>query len=544
MPYTLLDEEVTPSKKGGYVLLNEPTKSNDASDSSIVALGAGLGKGVGTVALNAQKYLGKGLNAFGADTYGDWLQSDANKGLKNLESEVTPYRENSPIATGAGELGGEIAATLPVGGLIGKGVGMLAKAPALARAAPVLESISDAAKTGGMRANGATGIGGLAARTVGGAATGYASGGLVDPEQANTSGVIGAALPGVLKTAGKVGDVAGSYAKKLISSGVSDDVANLAEKAKSLGIDIPADRLANSRPLNAVASALNYVPFSGRAATEDLMNSQLNRAVSKTFGQNSPNVTMALRKADDQLGAQFEHTLKNNGVKFDDKLLNDITDVYTTAEKELGSDSLKPITNQINELIEKGQSGTIDGQAAYNIKKILDRIGRGSGNEAYHAIELKSALMNALDRSLGPDQAKAFAKTRQQYGNMLSLEKLAPNGVEGELSAARLANMRNINNPQLQDIADIAAQFVKPREGQHGAAQRGAVGLGTAMLGGLPGVVAGVASGRAANAALNSERLKNMMLGKSVDAGTFSKIANNPDLKRLFYQSAPVVSSQ
>jgi hypothetical protein len=51
-----------------------------------------------------------------------------------------------------------------------------------------------------------------------------------------------------------------------------------------------------------------------------------------------------------------------------------------------------------------------------------------------------------LNRSLGPDEAAAFAKVRQQYGNMLDLEGIAQNGAEGGVSIAKLANMKNINN--------------------------------------------------------------------------------------------------
>lgn len=543
MPYTLLDDEPAPKQKG-YVLLDDAPKNNGVSDNPLIGAGVGVFSGVGKASLNLQDLAGKGLSLIGADKLGGSLSADAEEKRKKMEASVAPYRENSPISVGSGELAGEIGATLPVGGIVGKGIQAASKLPMLSRFAPELSNLAESATTSGMRAGNATGATGLATRIAGGAATGGASAGLLDPDSAGTGALIGGALPPALKVVGGAGKMLGGVARKVASSGVSDDVAALANRAKELGIDIPADRIANSKPLNAIASGLNYVPFSGRAASEELMNSQLNRAVSKTFGQDSPNVTMALRKANDQLGAQFDHTLKNNGVKFDDRLLNDITDVYTKAEKELGSDALKPITNQINELFDKGQSGIIDGQAAYNIKKTLDRIGKGSSNEAFHARELKDALMDSLDRSLGPDQAAAFAKTRQQYGNMRALEKLAPNGVEGELSAARLANMRNINNQPLQELADIAAQFVKPREGQHGAMQRGAAAVGIGSMTGLPGLAATMAGGRGANAALNSQRLKSLMTGQALDEGKLSKLLGSDTAQKLILRSAPVVSSQ
>jgi GH24 family phage-related lysozyme (muramidase) len=103
---------------------------------------------------------------------------------------------------------------------------------------------------------------------------------------------------------------------------------------------------------------------------------------------------------------------------------------------------------------------------------------------------------------------------------MLELENLAQNGAEGGISVGRLANLKGINNPELQELADIAAQFVKTRESNHGAAQRAFAGMGAAgigsMVGGPVGALAGLggsmAAGRAANGLLNSQALKNSLL--------------------------------
>lgn len=438
--------------------------------------------------------------------------------------------DTDSFAYGTGKIGTEIAGTAGVGGAVANGLRMI---PGVATAAaPLLDAIT----TGGMRADGVNGLAALATRATGGAINGAASAGLVDPSTAGTGAAVGAAFPvaaqGVAKTANKLGSA--------MRGNVVPEVKDLYQKAQEMGVQIPADRLVNSRPMNAMAAALNYVPFSGRAATEDAMNSQLNRAVSRTFGQDSSNVTMALRKADAQLGGQFEKTLTENGVKIDKQFLTDMADVFNNAEKELGADALKPIKAKIDQLIEKGADGIIDGKAAYVVKRDLDRIGATNTPQAFHALELKHRLLDALDRSLGPDKAAQFAQTRQMYGNMLDLEKLAKNGAEGELSVARLSNMKNINNQPLQDVADVAAQFVKPREGAHGAAQRAAAGAITFGLGGTPALIAGAGTGRAANMALNSNMLKSIMLNEPVP------LVNNKLVQMLQqggYRAAPIAIS-
>lgn len=497
----------------------EPTML-DSIKQGAIDLGAGAVRGAGSIGATLVAPYDMAMDAL--DGKGLSLESNRQR-RQSIDSglrELVGADPDSFLYQG-GKLTGEIAGTAGVGGLAAQGVARAA--PALAatqRGAQLLRALA----TGGMSAGG----GGLGVRATGGAINGALSAGMVNPEDAVSGGVIGGAFPVAGKALGATGSAIG---RSLAGKPVSQEVANLAQRAKDLGINIPADRLTNSRPMNAIASALNYVPFSGRAATEDGMQSQLNRALSRTFGQDSGNVTKALGAAQSALGSKFDDVLKNNQVRIDDTFLSDLAEAADRAAKELGSDGQRIIQNQIDEIIAKGQGGVIDGQAAYNIKRTLDRIGKRNSPEAHYALDLKKNLMGALDRSLGAQQAQAFATTRKQYGNMLALDKLAKNGAEGDVSIARVANMRNINSPDLQELADISAQFLKPREGQHGAAQRAvAGGLGFTM-GGLPGLATGVLAGRAANSALNSNAARNFVLGQSPQL--------SPELMQLLYRSAP-----
>lgn len=508
----------------------------------VTAVAAGTGKGVGRVGLNAQRYVGKGLDAVGADSAGQWLVQDAEQGLNKIEGELAPYRASNPVSAGGGELLGEILATAPVGSALAKLVGSAAPS------APVVRKFADALRSSGTRLGtpAATTVGGKAAdlgiRALAGGAVGGISAGLVDPDQAGTGAIVGAAFPLTTAAAGAVGRTIGRAVR---GKGPSPEVVAGAERARQLGIDIPADRLVDNKPLNAAAASLNYVPFSGRAGTEAKMQSQLNRALSRTFGQDSDNVTMALRKADDVLGNEFDRVLKSTAVKIDDEALSGLSRVLDLAKRELSEGDAEIIANQVDDLLAKAKDGLVDGQAAYNIKKTLDRIGRRKSNEAFYALELKGELLDALNRSLGPEAAEKFAKTRQQYGAMLTLEKLARNGFEGDISTGRLANLTNVQNPEIKELADIAAQFMRARESNHGAAQRIVAG-GLAAMGGVFGpvplapIVGGAAAGRAANSALNSQTLRDLMLyGTAPQAG--NALTN---LLPLTGKALPVISAQ
>ncbi|MFM9427325.1 hypothetical protein RCH10_003781 [Variovorax sp. GrIS 2.14] len=122
-------------------------------------------------------------------------------------------KDNDSLAFGAGRLGGNIAATWPVGGAIGAGIRGAAALPMLGRAAPLLNGLGNAIGSGGMSTGlSPTGIvaqaGNLGLRSLGGGINGYASAGLIDPSSANLGGAIGGALPPVVAGIGKVAGVA------------------------------------------------------------------------------------------------------------------------------------------------------------------------------------------------------------------------------------------------------------------------------------------------------------------------------------------------
>lgn len=159
------------------------------------SLGAGLGAGVGNVALGAQNLVGMGLEKLGAQSAGQWLQRDAAMGKEKLKGEVAPYKEANPMTAGGGELAGEIVSTLPVGGALAKGVSLI---PGVAqKAAPLIQAL----RTGGMSTGQAApqtlleGAKQLGTRVVGGAATGGAAAAAINPEDAALGAGIGAAIP-------------------------------------------------------------------------------------------------------------------------------------------------------------------------------------------------------------------------------------------------------------------------------------------------------------------------------------------------------------
>lgn len=124
-------------------------------------------------------------------------RADMTAGLGSMGADT------DSMTFGGFKLGGEIAGTMGMGG----GLANLAtRIPGAARVAPVL----DAMRTAGFSAGGATGLGGVGARALGGGITGGAAAGLVSPDDAGTGAMVGAALPGALQLLGAGGRAAGS----------------------------------------------------------------------------------------------------------------------------------------------------------------------------------------------------------------------------------------------------------------------------------------------------------------------------------------------
>lgn len=306
---------------------------------------------------------------------------------------------------------------------------------------------------------------------------------------------------------------------------VSDEVAALAKRAQELEIPLRAEQVTGSRPLAGISAALDAVPFSGRDAARNAQRSGFNRALSRTIGENTDNVATAVKQAQSRLGSAYDDVLRNNAVRIDDVATQEIDDVLQAARQELTDAQFGVVERQVNNLLGKVQAGdTIDGQAAYNIKKMLDRIGRGNDSSlAYHATELKNTLVAALDRSLPDDIARQFANTRKQYANLIQLRKLVKAGAEGNVSPAVLGNVRGLRG-DIKEVADIGAQFLKEPFGNSGTQNR-LVGLG--LLGSLGGgaffdpttalTVAGTGAtvGRGTNALLQSPAFVNYQIGGS-----------------------------
>jgi hypothetical protein len=177
----------------------------------LAGLSQGVSKGIGDVMFGGQRLVGMGIEKAGeafapaqtmsglvtgerptnvAQRLGQALQRDAAERKLAEQAAIADIKKQQPFATGAGEMTGEVIGTLPVGGAIAAPIKKVAQmAPSLAR---FLTPAATAIESGGFKGTN------LATKVGGGAVTGGASAGLVDPNSTEAGAAIGAVVPSIV----------------------------------------------------------------------------------------------------------------------------------------------------------------------------------------------------------------------------------------------------------------------------------------------------------------------------------------------------------
>ena len=465
-------------------------------DNPAVALGAGLGAGVGQVALGAQHYLGKGLRAVGLDSAGDWLVNDAAAGKKKLQSELQPYRNASPVSATVGEIGGNIAATGGPLRLIGKGLG------AVGSVIPGLAPLGEAVATSGLRAGGLTGARGFATRAAGGAGAGGISAGLVDPESAGKGAMIGGATPGVLQALGKAGDLAATGVRSIAAA------PPLANRALELGAPIGIADISSNGMVRGARSILNDTLLSGGVGARQNAAKQdwFNRQVGKTFGADADSLTPeVMDAAKKRLGGEFDRIWSNNNLRVDDDLLNSLSrlrrdsSMLADGERNRMLHHIDDIESRVVSAPDGGMM--IPGDVANRFQSSL----RSTADKAQGFLkqgldDLRQTVIGGFNRSVSPEDAAALRLTQGQYKALKTVQPLinkaeasvagrSPGDVSPTLLSQAVVNSykNGVAKSPLTELSQIGQRFLVDRTPKTGGSARalmqnaaigGAIGTG------------------------------------------------------------------
>lgn len=306
----------------------------------------------------------------------------------------------------------------------------------------------------------------------------------------------GAALGLVTGAAGAALRPVAKYLKESVTGGtISKPRAELAKlAAEKYGIDLTAPQISTSQGMKNLATIA-----AGGATTPEQLG-QFTRAVSRTFGADSDRLTPeVINDAYNALGSRFDHAASQTIIRADNQFGNDIGRVANEARQVLPESEVRPIENQIENIMGKVSNGEIHGsqyQALTREGAPLSRAMRSNNpNVAYYAGQLREAFDDAMERSLTAagkeDVLKDLRDARFQYKNLKTVEPLAAKSSEngGVLSPALLKGAVNKNfkskarkgAAELGELADIAQAFMKdqPNSGTPGRLE--AMGALTAL---------------------------------------------------------------
>ena len=512
-------------------------------------VGAGLYRGFRDVTDTA---LGAGASM--ADKLGgSGVRAVADTASQQGRAEYDQAYGKSQLA-GVSRVGGNVLATLPVGGAIASGLGAI---PGVAARIP---NMLNAIRTSGMVAgapeagNALAQLGNLGTRAVGGGITGAAAGAAVDPNNAGTGAIIGGALPVATKAAGLAGHWLGD---KIAPAVANPQRMAAAKEAIDAGFVIPPSDI---KPQGAVMEALGGL--SGKIKTaqtasaknQDVTNSLAKKALG--IADDAPINREVLSDIRAQAGRAYEAVSQAGmiqpGTAYESAIDKIIAPFKTAAG---GFPNAKP--NPIIAELEGLKSQSFDAAAAVGkikeLREAADKAYLTRDKSAGKALkDAAGALEDAIDTHLqgigqpAADMLAAFRDSRQLIAKTYSVEK-GLNGQTGDVSAQALASQLKRGKPLSDDLLTVAkageafpkaTQALKEAPKQVSpldwavAAARGNV-LELASLGIRPAVRAGLLSGPAQRA----------QIGAAGNPNALQRLLENSDLAQLGYRAAPVMAS-
>jgi hypothetical protein len=317
----------------------------------IEAMSQGIISGGGNVMLGGQRLLGKGLSALGATDTGAFLQEDAARRLAQSQATVAPFKREFPILTGAGELGGEVLGTGPVG------MALAAPLRAIPAAAPLAQSI----RTGGFstgrtvaNAPAAARVSNLGTRVAGGAITGGATSAIINPEEAETGALVGGTVAAVAPP------IVNALAKSagFLKDAFSGQLATV--KAGKITREVAGDRI------GAIRAALAAAPddLTAAQATSGIQNDAL-QALYK-FSSRTDDMSMKLKQqaaadlADLQRSAQSANATEARAI-YDQSIqrLNQLTADMRNVELQAANQAAQT-TNRLAPQMQQREAGMIN----------------------------------------------------------------------------------------------------------------------------------------------------------------------------------------
>lgn len=324
-------------------------------------------------------------------------------------------------------------------------------------------------------------------------------------------------------------------------------VRELSQVAKQYNIPLHASQISSSMGAKLAASAGKYLPFSGSGKAAANQQQAFNRALGETMGLRGATKLSddAIRQGKASIGKTYDDVFARNDVALDKAAMDRLAEIKARAARSLDKDNAEVINKNLEYLVENTTAGKMPGKVYQSLRGELT----GSNDKVGAFLkDIRKALDEAAERSVGPDDAAALKKANAQWANARTIQDALKQagGAAENVNPANLWNLvRKGSTKEMRDLARLGQVVLKDPIPDSGTAQRSQLytllaggGLATGTLPILAKLAVGGATlGRAAN----SPRLADLMLREG--RGQSAK-ALAPYAKPVLVGATPVVTQK
>ena len=439
-----------------------------------------------------------------------------------------------------GRVGGNVTATGPIlstaGNLLRAGSAALSfSAP---RAASVLSGVLDAGSIANPFAR-------FGARALGGAAEGAATAGLVaDPDKPMGDQLRSGALTGAVVNSTIAPAIGGAVrgVRNALFPQVRRSEARLAERAANMGIDVRGSQMGNSKFTHNLDSVLETIPGSGMAPRAAAQRTAYTRAVARTFGENTDEITQdVMEAARTRIGHTFDRVAAGTTLVPNAAFRGSMNAIRADIANIPLVDSEQRVLQRLLDNVDGtfAASNSISGQAYQALTRRgapLDIASRSADpNVRFFAGRIRSTLDDLLEASAPRNLVADLRQARNQWKAMKTVEPLITSDHQIN-PGSLLARVRNSygdyayrgTNNDLSDLALIGHRFLRSPP-DSGTSVRNSIrnlltfGSGVLATGamfqdprliatGLATTIGSAGAARGATAALGSRAYRNMLI--------------------------------
>ncbi len=334
------------------------------------------------------------------------------------------------------------------------------------------------------------------------------------------------------------------------------ETLRLAQAADAWGIPVRASQISTNPLVRKTDQMVGIIPGSGQGAQRAAQTSGFTRAVSNTFGEDTPQITRrTLETAQDRIGGVMNDVEGRTTVVLDQPMIDRFANLEGRLRQALGPDdpNYRKIAAQLDDIFSKAaaNNGTLPGEswkALTTHKSPLNLLADASdATLSRPASEILDTLRDGIQRSAAPGDAEAYARARFQYKNMKTVEPLVTKGTPGEISPALLRGRVDAQfDPRragpLGDLADIGQRFMR-------APPDSGTPYGTLVLNALTEAPGKVAAGLVAGGGLGGHLLgfgpSELLQGAAgaaaagLTARGVTSLLNNPLYRQWLLRRAP-----